>query len=151
MGGLEIVPITIGEAKELVRRYHRHHGPPPSGLFAVGLSQPPVLVGAAIVGRPISRYLDDGLTAEVTRVVVREGIKNGGSMLYGASWRAARAMGYRRLVTYTLPSESGASLRGAGWRIVGETKGGPWSRATRPRLDRHPLQRKLRWEAPGVA
>lgn len=146
---LHIAPITITQAKELVRRHHRTHPRPPrSGLFAIGLMRDGVLIGAAIIGRPISRHLDDGFTAEVTRVVVPEGVKNGCSMLLGACGRASRAMGYRRTLTYSLPSESGSSLRAAGWRLVGETKGGRWSRAGRPRLDTHPRQAKLRWEAP---
>lgn len=69
-------------------------------------------------------------------------------MLYGAAWRAAKALGYKRLVTYTLPEEGGASLRAAGWRLVGECGGGSWSRESRPREDKHPIQMKYRWEAP---
>jgi hypothetical protein len=95
--------------------------------------------------------LDDGWTAEVTRVCT-DGTRNACSILYGACWRAARALGYRRLVTYTLAHESGASLRAVGWRLIGQAGGGSWSRAARPRVDRHPTQCKLRWErsaAPG--
>ena len=104
------------------------------------------IVGVAIVGRPVARGLQDGRTAEVTRVCVLDGARNACSMLYGAAWRAARALGYLRLVTYTLPEESGASLRGAGWRLLGQAGGGSWSRPTRPREDKHPMQVKLRWE-----
>lgn len=68
------------------------------------------------------------------------------SILYGAAWRSARALGYRRLVTYTLAAEGGASLRAAGWSCIGEAGGGSWSRTSRPRVDTHPLQIKLRWE-----
>jgi len=67
-------------------------------------------------------------------------------MLYAASWRAARAMGYRRLITYVLDTETGASVKAAGWKCVGEAGGGSWGRASRPRVDLHPTQRKLRWE-----
>lgn len=83
-------------------------------------------------------------TAEVTRLAT-DGTKNACSLLYAAAWRAARALGYRQLVTYTLPEESGASLRGAGWRVIGQTEdhGRGWSRPGRPRVDEHPLQRKL--------
>ncbi len=76
-----------------------------------------------------------------------DGTKNACSMLYGAAWRAARALGWLRLVTYTLPEEGGASLRAAGWRCIGEAGGGSWSRANRPRVDMHPLQVKMKWEA----
>ena len=99
----------------------------------------------AIVGRPISRLFDDGWTVEVTRVAT-DGTQNACSMLYGAAWRAAQALGYKRLVTYSLPEEGGASLRAAGYRCVGECGGGTWNRTTRPRVDEHPLQMKLRWE-----
>lgn len=85
-------------------------------------------------------------TAEVVRVAT-DGTRNACSMLYGAAWRACRALGYRRLVTYTLPEEGGASLRAAGWRLVGEAGGGSWSRKSRPRVDLHPTQQKMRWEA----
>jgi hypothetical protein len=89
--------------------------------------------------------LMDGWTAEVTRVAT-DGTRNACSILYGAAWRAARALGYRKLVTYTLPEEGGASLRGAGWTVIGEAGGGSWSRKDRPRIDTHPTQAKLRWE-----
>lgn len=90
--------------------------------------------------------LDDRFTLEVNRVAT-DGAKNACSMLYGAAWRAAKALGYQQLITYTLPEEGGASLRAAGWRLVGECGGGSWSRASRPRCDSHPVQKKLRWEA----
>src|SRR5690606_13651728 len=98
-----------------------------------------------IVGRPVSRMLQDGWTAEVTRCCT-DGARNACSLLYRAAWRAARAMGYLRLITYTLPKEGGASLRGAGWTCIGIAGGGSWSRRARPRVDTHPKQRKLRWE-----
>lgn len=106
------------------------------------------VIGVAIVGRPKARALDvDDYTAEVTRLCVAEYHRNACSMLYAACWRAWRAMGGRRLVTYTLAEEGGASLRAAGWKLVGEAGGGSWSRKERPRVDLHPLQVKLRWEA----
>jgi hypothetical protein len=100
----------------------------------------------AIVGRPVARELAaDDFAAELTRCCT-DGTRNACSMLYSAAWRAARALGYRRLVTYTLASEGGASLRAAGWHCIGEAGGGSWSRTSRPRVDTHPLQIKLRWE-----
>lgn len=145
---LTLCPITLTDANVLVKRWHRHHKPPQGGLFAVacaveGADEP---CGVAIIGRPVSRMLQDGWTAEVVRVAT-DGTRNACSMLYGASWRACRAIGYRRLVTYTLPEEGGGSLRAAGWKLVGEAGGGKWSRVDRPRVDAHPTQRKLRWEA----
>lgn len=144
---ISLVPSTIREASAFVERHHRHHAPPQGGLFALAVSRDDEVVGVAIVGRPVARLSDDGFTAEVTRLCVLEGAKNACSMLYGAAWRAARALGYRRCITYTLQDESGASLRGAGWRLIGEAGGGSWSRSGRPRVDMHPLQTKMRWEA----
>ena len=143
---LSIVPTTLTEASAFVGQHHRHHKPPQGGLFAVAVARGGEVVGVAIVGRPVARMSDDGFTAEVTRLCVIEGAKNACSKLYSAAWRAARALGYLRCVTYTLSSEPGISLRGAGWRLVGEAGGGSWSRAGRPRVDLHPLQVKLRWE-----
>ena len=144
---LEIVPATIGEARAFVEQHHRHHGPPVSGLFAVAVAVGEEVRGVAIVGRPVARGLQDGFTAEVTRVATL-GDPNACSMLYGACWRAARAIGYRKLVTYTLDTEPGTSLRAAGWRVVGEVTAHSWSCPSRPRVDKAPLQGKLRWEAP---
>ena len=104
------------------------------------------VVGVAIIGRPVSRNLDNGYTAEVTRVCVLDGYRNGCSKLYGACWRAARAMGYQKMVTYTLKTEPGTSLKASGWDVMAETRGGSWNCEARPRVDKHPLQGKLRWE-----
>ena len=146
MGDLELVPMTRDEASTFIDRHHRHHRRPAGHLFAIGAARDGHVVGVAMVGRPVARSLQDGWTAEVIRLCVLPGERNACSMLYGACWRAARAIGYRRLVTYTLPEEGGASVRGAGWRLIGEAGGGSWSRRDRPRVDTHPLQRKLRWE-----
>ena len=143
---LRIVPMSITEAKAYVDRLHRHHKAPPSGKFALAVADGEEVVGVAMVGRPVARHADDGWTLEVNRVCT-DGTRNACSMLYGAAWRAAKALGYRKLITYTLPEEGGASLRGAGWRVVGEAGGGEWSRASRPRVDTHPTQTKLKWEA----
>jgi hypothetical protein len=143
---LSIVPCTLTDAGEFVLQHHRHHGPPQGGLFALAVARGDEVVGVAIVGRPVARMLQDGWTAEVTRVCVLSDQRNACSMLYGAAWRATRALGWRRLVTYTLPEESGASLRGAGWRCLGGAGGGTWDCAERPRVDLHPTQAKLRWE-----
>jgi hypothetical protein len=143
---LTIVPLPLGEANAFVALHHRHHAPVVGHKFALGVADGEGHVhGVAIVGRPVSRVLDDGLTLEVTRVATN-GTPNAGSALYGACRRAAFALGYRRVVTYTLPSEAGASLRGAGYRLLGTAGGGSWSWQGRPRVDTHPLQQKLRWE-----
>lgn len=143
---LTVQPITLKEARAFVSRVHRHHRAPQGGLFAIGASDEGGVRAVVIVGRPVARMLADGWTAEVTRLA-SDGARNACSMLYAAAWRAARAMGYRRLVTYILKGEDGTTLRAAGWRLIGEAGGGSWSRKDRPRVDDHPTQGKLRWEA----
>lgn len=145
---LSLQPITLREARAFVARHHRHHAPPQGGLFAVAVNDGARVVGVAIIGRPVARLLADDYTAEVTRLCVVDGAANACSMLYAASWRAARALGYRRLVTYTLAAEPGASLRAAGWRVVGMTRGGSWDRPSRPRVTAAPTCQKRLWEAP---
>ena len=142
---MNLRPSTIRAACEFVRSTHRHHKPPQGGLFAVALESNGQTVGVAIVGRPVSRHLQDGWTAEVTRVAVVDDARNGCSMLYGAARRASKALGYRRLITYTLETESGASLRASGWTCDGTAGGGSWSVPSRPRQDKHPTCIKLRW------
>lgn len=148
MTPLRLTPIPLVEACEFVRQHHRHHPPPVGGLFAVAVSVDDEVRGVAVVGRPVARGDQDGYTAEVTRVCTL-GDRNACSMLYGACWRAAKALGYRRLVTFTLQSESGSSLRGAGWRLIGERAGRSWNVPGRPRVDKHPTldAGKYRWEA----
>lgn len=142
---MRIVPVTQARAAAFVAEHHRHHVADRGHLFCIGCEDGGRLVGVAVVGRPKARNADDGATAEVTRLCT-DGTRNACSMLYGAAWRAARAMGYARLITYTLPEEGGASLRGAGWRAVARVRGGTWSRAARQRTDDHPTQMKLRWQ-----
>jgi hypothetical protein len=148
--GLYLVPVTLREAHAFVAANHRHHEPAQGGLFAIGVAAGGIIVGVAIVGRPVARRLADDFTAEVTRLCTT-GAHNACSMLYAAAWRAARAIGYCRLITYTLATEDGGSLRGAGWKCLGETRGGSWSRQARPRVDTHPTQAKLRWERAAAA
>jgi len=107
---LVLTPCTVRDAVSFVAQYHRHHRPPNGGLWAVAVATGEDVVGVAIVAQPIARMLMDGWTAEVIRCCVREGHPNACSMLYGATWRAARALGWRRLVTYTLPEEGYINL-----------------------------------------
>jgi hypothetical protein len=152
---LEIVPLTFRQACAFVERHHRHHHPPRGAKFCLGVrDQDGELRGVAMIGRPVARHYDDGYTAEVNRTCT-DGTANANSALYGAAWRAARAIGYRRLITYTQAGESGASLRGAGWRIVAERPARPsWHdstaddglRALRDPVGTGGVQRTL-WEA----
>lgn len=111
---LELVPVTLRQARGFVLDHHRHHGPPAGHKVSLGVQVDGRLVGVAILGRPVARMLDDGWTLEVVRTCT-DGTPNANSFLYGASWRVARALGYRKLVTYTEEGESGASLRAVGW------------------------------------
>ena len=144
---LTLCPITLSDAMVFVSRHHRHHRRPQGGLFAVAcaIDQANEPCGVAIIGRPVSRHLDDGWTAEVTRLCTT-GEKNACSMLYRAAWRAAKALGYKRLITYTLDTEGGSSLRAAGAKLIGQAGGGSWNRENRIRIDKHPTQMKLKWE-----
>lgn len=140
-------PLSLKAARRFVAAVHRHHDAPQGGKFALAAWHSDAIVGVAIIGRPVSRALDDGLTAEVIRVAT-DGTRNACSFLYGAAKRAAQAMGYRKVITYTLIEEGGASLRAVGWSRAGVTEGGSWRCAARPRArDAHPLQQKIRWEA----
>jgi hypothetical protein len=144
---LTIIPCTIAEANEFVRRYHRHHRPVVGHKFSLAVvDEADNIRGVAIVGRPVSRELDNGLTLEVTRVAT-DGCPNACSALYGACRRATFALGYKRLVTYILKTEPGTSLKAAGWKLIGAAGGGSWNCPSRPRVDTHPTQTKLRWEA----
>lgn len=143
---LELVPMTIGEANEIVRRWHRHNRPVTGAKFAIGAVVGGNVVGVCIVGRPVARHTDDGWTLEVNRTAT-DGTKNANSFLYAAAWRAAKALGYRRLITFTLATESGATMRACGWKCIGETPGKSWSVPSRPRVDRHTLGQRLLWEA----
>ena len=148
---IQVVPIKLSEAIIFVDNFHRHNKGPQGGLFSLGASDGKQLVGVAIVGRPVSRHLDDGQTVEVTRCCVVDNAPKGCcSFLYAKAWQASKALGWKKLITYTLQSESGSSLKGAGWKIVAELKGNNskgWQ--TRPGREWQPVvgQSKFRWEA----
>lgn len=130
---LRLVPVSFATACEFVALHHRHHKPPVGHVFSVGVADGDELVGVAMVGRPVARLSDDGLTLEVNRTCVADA-RNANSMLYGASARAGFALGYLRLVTYTQQGESGASLRAAGWRVIAERRPRPgWDMPSRRR------------------
>ena len=145
MEGLRKIPLSLEEANAFVLAHHRHHNPVVGHKFSVGAVLKGVVVGVVIVGRPVARGRDDGMTLEVTRLCT-DGTNNACSFLYGAASKAAFALGYVRIGTYTLLEEGGVSLRAAGWRMLGERSGRSWSCSSRPRVDTHPLQSKLFWE-----
>ncbi|MDM4761895.1 hypothetical protein QT381_02610 [Galbitalea sp. SE-J8] len=146
---LERAPIGLRDANAWVDRIHRHHGPTRGHKFSTSVIDDQGAVrGVGIAGRPVSRHLQAQGYIEVTRVAT-DGTPNACSMLYGGLRAAAITLGYKpwQVVTYTLASETGASLRAAGWVLDSTSAGGSWDRADRPRADEHPLEPKLRWIA----
>jgi hypothetical protein len=169
---LIIAPIFQEEAFAFISKYHRHHKEPVGSVFQIAVIDEdkntenvnpieteildlfgnkinkvkkvlnPKIVGVAVVGRPVARRSQDGVTLEVTRLCT-DGTKNACSILYSACWRAAKALGYRKLITYILNTEPGTSLKASGWKLIGERGGGSWSVPSRPRSDKHPLQPKI--------
>jgi hypothetical protein len=148
---LQAIPMKLKEAAEFVRNFHRHNKPPQGGLFAVGVSDGENCVGVAIVGRPVSRHMDDGQTVEVVRCCVLDGSPKGScSFLYARCWNAAKALGWKRCITYTLQSESGSSLKGAGWKVIAElTSNSAAGWQTRPGREWQEVvgQAKFKWVA----
>jgi hypothetical protein len=144
------VPLTRDQANEFVGAFHRHNKPVTGHRFSIGAVQDEELVAVAIVGRPTARMLQDGTTADVTRLCSFEHARNAPSFLYSACWRAWRAMGGTRLITCTLQRESGASLRGAGWKVVAELKAGrpvAWQSRAGRQAQLVVSEPKIRWEA----
>ena len=142
---LTLIPVSLAQANEFVRQHHRHHKPVAGHKFSIGCAENGRLCAVAIVGRPVSRYLDDGFTLEVNRLC-SDGTKNACSILYAAAARAARAMGYHKIITYTLDTESGASLRAAGWTNAGLAGGKAWTGSRHPAQPLYPAQMKYRYE-----
>lgn len=142
---MKLIPLSLKQANEFVAAHHRHHKPVIGHKFSIGCEQDGTLVGVVITGRPVSRYLDNGLTLEVTRLCTT-GEKNACSMLYAAAARAAKAMGYHKIITYTLETESGSSIRAAGWTCFGSAGGKCWTGKRRPAVQEYPAVMKLRYE-----
>lgn len=132
---LRSVPMDLEGANEFVRRHHRHHGEVVGHKFSIGAVRADELVGVVIVGRPVSRRRDDGLTLEVTRLCTN-GAKDVCSFLYGCAARATFALGFKRIGTYIRKDEPGTSLAAAGWRFIADTPGRSWSVPSRPRKDK---------------
>lgn len=153
---LIIRPITLKQANAFVAEHHRHNKPVVGHKYSIGVFETDGGIhGVAIVGHPVARRLDDGLTAEVMRVCT-DGTHNACSILYGACARIAKEMGYERIVTYTLESEPGTSLKASGWVECGSAGGTDWSVPSRPRETiqvtlfgeerKYPNEKKIRWE-----
>jgi hypothetical protein len=143
---LRTVPTTLRDANAFVAAHHRHHKPVRGHTSSTAVVDDQGTVrGVAIIGRPLARKIDHRQVCEVLRVAT-DGCANACSALYGAACRIAKAFGYAHVLTYTLGTEPGTSLRAAGWKPVALTDGGSWSREGREREDAHPLIPKVRWE-----
>ena len=135
---LILTPINLKTANAFVQQHHRHHKPTRGHKFSIGVSDNGALVGVAICGRPVARRLDDGYTLEVNRLCTN-GTPNACSILYAAAYRAARAMGYNKVVTYILDTENGSSLKAAGYTCEGRAGGLEWNGAKAPKqADQYP-------------
>ena len=152
---LNIRPIILREANLYVGQHHRHNIPTNGHKWSLACYDDDRLCGVAIAGQPVARGLDDGTTIEVRRVCT-DGTYNACSKLYGACARVAKEMGYRRIITYTLQSEPGTSLKASGWKDCGEAGGVSWNTPSRPREEtqitlfgeerKYPAEKKIRWE-----
>ncbi len=149
---LQLRPVTLREARRFIGEHHRHNLPPRGWRFGVAVWAEGALVGVGVASRPVARGLDDGVTMEVTRTCTT-GEPNANSMLYGALCRASKALGYTRVVTYTLEGESGAPLRAAGFEVDAELGPRPaWEYTEQARVqtdifgeERRPAGAKTRW------
>ena len=141
---LEAVPLELSEANEFVQAFHRHHEAVHRDKFRIGASRGGRLVGVVQVGRPVSRMLDDGKTVEVVRLCT-DGTKDVCSFLYSRAARIAKEMGYEKIITYILCTESGTSLKACGWSEDATTSGGGWNRPSRPRTTTAPTVPKKRF------
>ncbi len=141
---MEIRPITFKQSCEFINKNHRHHRATVGCKFCVGLYEKNELIGCAVCGRPVSRFYDDGLTCEINRVCVLDGHKNACSMLYGACCRIAKNMGYKKIITYTLKSESGISLKASNFVNEGIAGGEHWT-GQRNKGQPIPHELKNRW------
>lgn len=152
---LELRPIDLNTARAFVGENHRHNKPPIGHKFSIACYDGERMCGVVMVGRPVARNLDDGLTLEINRNCT-DGTYNACTMLYGAACRAAKALGYKRIVTYTLQSEPGTSLKARGWTMdKNDTGGGSWSVPSRPREltqitllgeeIKYSIEKKVRW------
>jgi hypothetical protein len=143
---LRVIPLRLRFANKLVDDWHRHHQPARGHRFSIGaIDETGTLHGAAIVGRPVSQGFDPDKVAEVVRLVTN-GKKNAPSLLYAAAARACREMGFEKIQTYILESETGTTLLAAGWTLEARTKGGDWNRPSRGgRRTDQPMEDKQRW------
>jgi len=141
------IPIELREANDFVLKYHRHNRPTQGHRFSIGLLKGGELIGVAIMGRPISRMLQTKGTLEILRVCIKEGNKNANSIMYSRVRKISELLGYTKLITYTLKTESQSSLKAVGAKVVAETQPQSWDRKKRHREEQDIYKQvKLRWE-----
>jgi hypothetical protein len=153
--GLRECGVTLAQAKRFITKWHRHHKPPCGWRWGHALQNGErvvggVLIGVAMVGRPVARAINHNEVVEVNRLCIRTDqdqalVWNAASMLYTAAAHEAERRGFKKIITYTLESESGVSLAAAGWMPEARTKGGSWNTPARSRQDKGPTCRKIRW------
>lgn len=144
-----VEPCSLSRAQAFVLTRHRHCRPPVGHRFSGALFNGITLVGVVMVGRPVARMIDHSTTCEINRLCIDTGLPeplrhNGASQLLAWACREAAHRGFSRVITYTLPEESGASLRASGFAANGLTRGGRWGRGGRLR-ETHNAQPKRRW------
>ena len=143
MSKLKIIPCTLRYASSYINEFHRHHNASVGCKFCIAVADEGKIHGVAVCGRPVSRHLDNGFTLEILRVCT-DGTKNACSMLYGACCRIAKDMGYTDIITYTLISENGASLKASNFTNEGKAGGTHWT-GIRDRGQDIPKEMKQRW------
>jgi hypothetical protein len=149
--GAEVAPVEWQTARSFVEQHHRHAQAPRGWRYGFGARCADRLVGVVTVGRPVARMIDGQRVVEVNRLCVDPDLDaalvwNVASQLYAAAAREAKRRGYERIITYTLETEKGTTLRAAGWTPVARTRGGKWDRPSRARTEAAPTCRKVRWE-----
>ena len=141
---MKAVPLERPAACEFVDKLHRHHQAAKADKFRIGAEENGQLVGVIQVGRPVSRMLDDGKTLEVVRLCT-DGTRNACSFLYSRAARVAKELGYEKIITYILDTESGDSLKATGWHKEADIRGKSWDCPSRPRTTTAPTCNKQRW------
>lgn len=145
MPNFKVRPCELRDANAFVERLHRHHKRVQGHRFSLGLWSDEQLVGVICVGRPVARMTNAATVLEVTRLCT-DGTKNACSKLYAAAARVGKEMGYLKIQTFILQSESGVSLLASGWSKAAQSVGGSWSRPSRGRADKAPTEPKVRYE-----
>jgi len=142
---MKIVPVELKEANAFIEKLHRHHKRVQGHRFSIGVEKDGVLVGVATIGRPVARMTNPKEVLEVTRLCT-DGTRNACSALYSAAARVGKAMGYKKIQSFILETENGASLKASGWTLDGVSPGGQWKHTDgKPRRTDQPTIPKHRY------